>query len=37
MLFKQGVIKEEKIKSSAVNAADLSDEDFKNLFRKTEV
>lgn len=31
------VLKEEKLKSSAVNAAELSDEDFKNLFRKTEV
>lgn len=31
------VLKEEKAKSSAINAAELSDEDFKNLFRKTEV
>ncbi len=31
------VLKEEKVKSSAVNAAELSDEDFKNLFRKTDV
>ncbi len=31
------VLKEEKTKSSAINAAELSDEDFKNLFRKTEV
>ena len=31
------VLKEEKAKTSAINAAELSDEDFKNLFRKTEV
>ncbi|MBQ3129001.1 MAG: DNA primase [Clostridia bacterium] len=31
------VLKEEKAKSSAVNAAELSDEEFKKLFRKTEV
>ncbi len=31
------VLKEEKAKSAAVNAAELSDEEFKNLFRKTEV
>ncbi len=31
------VLKEEKAKSATVNAADLSDEEFKNLFRKTEV
>ncbi len=31
------VLKEEKAKSAVVNAAELSDEDFKNLFRKTEV
>ncbi|MBP3447216.1 MAG: DNA primase [Clostridia bacterium] len=31
------VLKEEKAKSSAINAAELSDEEFKKLFRKTEV
>lgn len=31
------VLKEEKHKSSAVNAAELSDEEFRKLFRKTEV
>ncbi|MBQ5591355.1 MAG: DNA primase [Clostridia bacterium] len=31
------VLKEEKNKSSSINAAELSDEDFKSLFRKTEV
>ncbi|MBR3836065.1 MAG: DNA primase [Clostridia bacterium] len=31
------VLKEEKVKSAGVNAAELNDEDFKNLFRKTEV
>ena len=31
------VLKEEKNKSSSVNAAELSDEEFKSLFRKTEV
>lgn len=31
------VLKEEKLRSSAVNAAELSDEEFRKLFRKTEV
>lgn len=31
------VLKQEKAKASAVNAAELSDEEFRNLFKKTEV
>ena len=31
------VLKQEKVKASAVNAAELSDEEFRNLFKKTEV
>lgn len=31
------VLKQEKAKASAVNAAELSDEEFRSLFRKTEV
>ena len=30
------VLKQEKAKASSVNAAELSDEDFRNLFKKTD-